>query len=378
MPEEKQQSTTEKKKKKKKSNKNRSRPKTWVISLWVVLSLISIMAIGAGIVLYYVWSNLQPTPAGDAKQVTISRGMSANSVADSLEENGIIKNSFVFGYYLQLKDEGARFQAGTYEMKPGMENSEIIAMLNAGDTVAEETIRFTIPEGFTVLQIADKLAADGLINKDKFLDLAENGRSWKEAETVLSIPDNDKLHKRLEGYMFPETYEMKKGSTEEEIIARMLQETDRKLSGLPDDWQDAMEASGRTLHEIMTIASLIEREVVVDEERPLVASVIYNRLAEPMRLQIDAAVQYALDEPKERLMQKDLEIDSPYNTYKNDGLPPGPIASPSLASIEAALYPAESDYLFYVTKKDGSQTHLFAKTYNEHLRNIEKSEKTAN
>lgn len=361
--------------KKKKRKKSRGRPKTWVISLWVVLSLLAIMALGAGGVLYYVWSNLQPMPEGPTKQVTISRGMSANGVADVLEENGIIKNSFVLGYYLQLKDEGSRFQAGVYEMNPGMDIASIIAKLNAGDTIAAETIRFTIPEGLTVLQIADKLAAEGIVNKDKFLEAAENGRSWSNAEAVLSIPDNDKLHKRLEGYMFPETYEMKKGSTEEQIIARMLQETDRKLSTLPDGWQDAMEASGRTLHEIMTIASLIEREVVVDEERALVSSVIYNRLAEPMRLQIDAAVQYALDEPKERLMQKDLEIDSPYNTYKNDGLPPGPIASPSLASIEAALFPADSDYLFYVTKKDGSQTHLFAKTYNEHLRNIEKSEK---
>lgn len=360
--------------KKKKRKKTRGRPKTWVISLWVVLSLLSIMALGAGIALYYVWSNLQPMPAGATKEITITRGMSANSVADTLEENGIIKNSFVFGYYLQLKDEGSKFQAGKYEMNPGMDNAAIIAKLNAGDIIAEETIRFTIPEGFTVLQIADKLAAEGLVNKDKFLELAENGRTWGAAEAVLTIPDDDKLHKRLEGYLFPETYEMKIGSTEEQIISRMLQETDRKLATLPEGWQDTMEEMGRTMHEIMTIASLIEREVVVDEERALVSSVIYNRLDEPMRLQIDAAVQYALDEPKERLLNKDLEIDSPYNTYKNDGLPPGPIASPSLASIEAALYPAESDYLFYVTKKDGSQTHLFAKTYNEHLRNIKKSE----
>jgi UPF0755 protein len=360
---------------KKKRKKVRNRPKTWVISLWVVLSLLTIMLLGAGGVLYYVWSNLQPMPAGAVKQVAISRGMSANSVADTLEENGIIKNSFVFGYYLQLKDEGSRFQAGLYEMSPGMDNAAIIAKLNAGDTIAEETIRFTIPEGYTVLQIADKLAADGLINKEKFLDVAENGRSWANAESAQAIPDDDKLHKRLEGYLFPETYELKKDSTEEQIITRMLQETDRKLAALPEDWQDAMEASGRTLHEIMTIASLIEREVVVDEERALVSSVIYNRLAKPMRLQIDAAVQYALDEPKERLLTKDLEIDSPYNTYKNDGLPPGPIASPSLASIEAAIYPAQSEYLFYVTKKDGSQSHLFAKTYNEHLRNIDKSER---
>ncbi|MFD0588233.1 endolytic transglycosylase MltG [Paenibacillus sp. GCM10027627] len=361
-------------KKKRKRRKPQAGPRRWLINLWVVVSLLGIMALVAGIGLYFVWSNLQPVAKGETKKVEISRGMSANSVADLLESEGIIKNGSVFGYYLQLKDEGSKFQAGVYELAPGMDNATIIEKLNTGDTVAEETVRFTIPEGYTVLQIADKLHAEGIVDKAKFMELAEKEQTWGDAESVQGIPKSDKLHKRLEGYLFPETYEVRDGSKPEDVITRMLVETDRKLSSLPEGWQDVMEASGRTLHEILTIASLVEREVVVDEERALVAGVIYNRLASPMRLQIDATVQYALDAPKAKLSLSDLEINSPYNTYKIDGLPPGPIASPSLESIEAALYPADTKYLFYVTKKDGSQTHLFAETFKEHQRNIELSE----
>ena len=321
----------------------------------------------------YVWNSLQPTKAGETFEVDIPKGMSANRVSDLLEREGIIKNATVFKYYLMIKKEGSRFQAGRYELKPGMTKEELIAKLNAGDTIEAEVIRFTIPEGLTVLQIADKLAAEKIVDKDKFLALAAEKRTWGDSEASRSIPENDDLHQRLEGYLFPETYEMVKDSTEEDIIKRMTAELDRKLSTLPDDWQEALEETGLTMHEMLTIASLVEREVVVDEERPLVASVIFNRIKKGMPLQIDATIQYLLDKPKERLLNADLEVDSPYNTYKVNGLPPGPIASPSLDSIKAVLYPAESEYFFYVTKKDGSNTHLFAKTYNEHLRNIEKS-----
>lgn len=354
-----------------------SGPKRSRITMWVILSLLGILIVGAGGVALYVWSSLQPTKEGAAVRLEIPSGTSANQVADLLEENGIIKNSFIFKYYLKLGNQGSRFQAGLYELSPGMANDAIIAKLNAGDTVAAETIRFTIPEGFTVLQIADKLAEEKLIDKDKFLELASSKAAWRDAEAVRSIPDVDTLHQRLEGYLFPETYEMKKESTEEDIIVRMVSELDRKLSQLPEGWMDDMEERGLSFHELLTIASLVEREVVVDEERALVAGVIHNRINDGMKLQIDATVQYSLDKPKERLYNKDLEVDSPYNTYKVEGLPPGPIASPSLASIQAALYPEETEYMFYVTKKDGTQTHLFAKTYSEHLRNIDKSNQMA-
>ncbi|WP_081417243.1 endolytic transglycosylase MltG [Paenibacillus sp. Soil522] len=354
-----------------------SGPKRSRITLWVILILLGLTIVGAGSIAFYVWNSLQPTAAGDVQKFDIPKGTSANEVADLLEQQGIIKNSFIFKYYLKLNDQGARFQAGVYELSPGMDNDAIIAKLNAGETVAAETIRFTIPEGFTVLQMADKLAAEKLIDKNKFIGLVASQKTWGDAEAVRSIPDNKELHQRLEGYLFPETYELKKGSTEEDIIKRMVSELDRKLADLPEGWLDVLEEKKMTFHDLLTIASLVEREVVVDEERALVAGVIYNRIEGGMKLQIDATVQYSLDKPKERLYEKDLLIDSPYNTYEVEGLPPGPIASPSLESIKAALYPEKSEYFFYVTKKDGSQAHLFAKTYKEHLRNIEKSNQSA-
>ena len=197
--------TTEENQKQNKKKKRRKQqgPRHWLINLWVAVSLLGIMAIGAGGAAFYVWSNLQPTSKGEAKEISITRGMSANAVADLLEANGIIKNGFVFSYYLQLKDEGARFQAGSYELSPGMDNAAIIAKLNAGDTIKEETVKFTIPEGLTVLQIAEKLAAEGIVDKTKFLELAETNRAWGDAETVRSIPEGAALHKKLEGYLFP-------------------------------------------------------------------------------------------------------------------------------------------------------------------------------
>jgi UPF0755 protein len=354
-----------------------SGPRKSRITLWVILSLLGIMIIGAGSVALYVWSSLKPTAAGEVQKLEIARGTSANEVAELLEKQGIIKNAFIFKYYLKLKDQGGRFQAGIYELSPGMKNDVIIAKLNAGDTVEAETIRFTIPEGFTVLQIADKLAEEKLINKEKFIGLIASEKNWGDAEAARAIPNNDKLHQRLEGYLFPETYELKKESTEEDIIKRMVLELDRKLAELPEGWMDVLEEKKMSFHDMLTIASLVEREVVVDEERALVSGIIYNRIADGMKLQIDATVQYSLDKPKERLYEKDLLVDSPYNTYKVEGLPPGPIASPSLKSIEAAIYPEKTEYFFYVTKKDGSQSHLFAKTYKEHLKNIEKSNQTA-
>ncbi|MBD2844542.1 endolytic transglycosylase MltG [Paenibacillus sp. IB182496] len=332
------------------------------------------MALAVGGAAFYVWNGLRPAPAGPPVTFEIASGTSPYRVADHLEREGIIRNAFLFKYYVRLTEEGARFQAGTYELAPGMGRDAIIAKLNSGDTIAPNTVRFTIPEGFTVTQIADKLAAEGVVDRAKFVELANNPTLLAHSESALKIPkDEANLQFLLEGYLFPETYEIEVDSTVQDVIVRMLHELDRKLEQLPEGWGDTLAERGLSFHEMMTIASLIEREVVVDEERALVSGVIRNRLDDNMPLQIDASVQYALETPKERLLEADLEVDSPYNTYQVQGLPPGPIASPSYASIEAAIYPEATDYLFYVTKKDGSQTHLFAETYNGHLRNIEES-----
>lgn len=344
--------------------------------MWVILSLLGIIIIGAGSVALYIWNGLRPTAAGDVKRVEVKNGMSPFMVAETLEDEGIIRNAFIVKYYLKLKDEGAHFQAGSYDMTPGMELDAVIAKLNAGDTVKEATVKFTIPEGFTATQIADKLSEEGIASREEVMKLIDTDRKWEDVDAVLQIPAKTSVLHRLEGYLFPETYEVKKGSTAEDVVHRMLSEMDRKLDSIPE-LDEALATRNMTLHQLLTVASLVEREVVVDEERARVAGVIYNRLKEDMPLQIDATVQYLLDKQKERLMEKDLEVDSPYNTYRTKGLPPGPIASPSLKSIQAALQPEASDYLYYVTKKDGSHSHLFAKTYKQHLRNIELSNETA-
>jgi len=349
----------------------KKRMKRLVAALAVLFFLLAATAAGTAL---FIINGLQPPQASPEKvQFTIEQGMSSGEIARLLEDKGLLRNAAVFTYYLLYKNEGHRFQAGTYEMNPGLKPDEIIAKLNAGEVVAEETIRFTIPEGYTVMQIADKLAQEGIVDKAKFLALTARPELF-QASSLRHIPEDAPLKNKLEGYLFPETYELKKGSTEEDIIRRMSAELDEKLAELPDGWERRLEKLGLSIHQLLTIASLIEREVVVDKERPIVAGVIYNRLAKNMPLQIDATVQYALEEHKERLYYKDYyETDSPYNTYKIIGLPPGPIASPGLESIRAALYPEKTSYFYYVTKKDGSNEHLFAETLSEHEANIAKS-----
>ncbi|MEK3731348.1 endolytic transglycosylase MltG [Paenibacillus sp. FSL M8-0334] len=339
----------------------------------VILVLLLIGGGGA----FYIWNGLQPVPASDTPvEFTVSPGMGTAAIADLLEEKGLIKNALLLKGYLRLKDEGRNLMAGTYEALPGTSFEQLLSMMNNGEVKPEEMIRFTIPEGYTVKQMAETIARDGDVDKEQFLQLADQRAGW-DVPIIEEIPDNEDLTHVLEGYLFPATYEIpKKNASAETVIKTMLAEMDKRLAEIPG-WEDMLKERGVTLHELMTIASLVEREVVVDHERPLVAGVIYNRLEQDMRLEIDATVQYLLDKPKERLLYADLEVPSPYNTYRNKGLPPGPIASPSLESIKAALMPEKSEYLFYVTKKDGTQEHLFAKTYQEHLKNIEISNKTA-
>jgi UPF0755 protein len=339
----------------------------------IVGILIVILAGSAFFAWRYVQQELKPMPVADqAVHFNIPSGSSSTEITHILQKNGLIRNSTLFWYYLKYKNEGTLFKAGTYEMKPGITKTELIAQLNKGDTVKQEVLRFTIPEGLNVEQITEKLSSQKIVEKSAFLKLIDSERSYNCGWTG-EIPQDKAFKHRLEGYLYPDTYEMKKGSTAVDVVERMLCEWDRKLAQLPADWQTQLQQKKLTFHQLLTIASLIEREVVVDKERAVVAGVIYNRLNKKMPLQIDATVQYLFDESKDRLFEKDLQIESPYNTYLHTGLPPGPIASPSLASIKAALYPESSKYLYYVTKKDGTSEHLFAETFEQHKRNITKS-----
>ncbi|WP_145047057.1 endolytic transglycosylase MltG [Paenibacillus xylanexedens] len=335
----------------------------------ILLLIIVIAAGGAGA---YAWNLMRPLEASTEPIVfEIKSGTGTSKIAEQLQQEGLIRSGLAFKGYLKWKKQGSNFMAGTYSMNPGVSYEEIVNKLNSGEVVPEEMVKFTIPEGYTVLQMADKLSEEGIVNRDEFIKLA-NDPSAFDVDIIKDIPVDEELRYVLEGYLFPETYELKKDSSTHDVMQRMLEEFQTKVNSIPD-LETELQEKKLSLHELLTIASLVEREVVVDAERPLVAGVIYNRIHQDMKLEIDATVQYLLDKPKARLLFKDLKVESPYNMYLNKGLPPGPIASPSLPSIQAALQPEASEYLFYVTKKDGSSGHLFAKTYKEHQKNIAKS-----
>jgi UPF0755 protein len=233
---------------------------------------------------------------------------------------------------------------------------EILEALTSGMAVLYVV---TIPEGYRITEIADLLEAKGLVDKTDFIEATRN----RELLESLNIPSGS-----LEGYMYPETYKFSKAGGARRIVQTLL-DTFKERVLQPERVQQA-EAMQFTFHEIVTLASLIEKETGLGKERKLISSVFHNRLAKKMRLQTDPTVIYAMIDFDGNIRKKDLSIDSPYNTYKYFGLPPGPIASPGLESIQAALEPEESDFLYFVSRKDGS--HQFSTNYKDHIRAVRK------
>lgn len=293
-------------------------------------------------------------PVGGSKTVTvlIPQGASAGRISRILAEQGVIRSPLGFRMQVRITGRASKLKPGAYRLSSDMMPLKIIAMMSSGDTYARW---ITIPEGFTVRRIARRLASEKLVNEDRFLEIALHGGS--SFRTGFSHPAGS-----LEGYLFPDTYLIAPGSSEEAIISDMLKCFQRRAA----DGLGPGAGAGLNLHQIITLASLIEREARVPKDRALVSAVLRNRLRRGMRLECDATVLYALGEHKERVFYRDLEVDSPYNTYRNAGLPPGPIANPGLACITAAVNPARADYLYYVARPDGS--HIFSRTLEEHNR----------
>ncbi|WP_028991954.1 endolytic transglycosylase MltG [Thermoanaerobacter thermocopriae] len=320
--------------------------------------------------LVYYQSLLQPvTTKSDAtlKIVNIPKGYSTVEIAKVLKKNNLIKNEWFFIWRAKVLGADGKLQAGKYLLSPNMTPDDIIKKIFEGKA-QKDTIKVTIPEGYTVKDIANKLSQLGLVNKDKFLEISQNDTF--NYDFLKDVPKD--RPNRLEGYLFPDTYQIPIEADEKEIINIMLKRFQEVYNS---NIKDIAKNIGMTPDQIVIIASMIEKEAVVDKDRPLIAGVIYNRLEKHMKLQIDATVQYALGKHKDKLLYKDLEVDSPYNTYQHYGLPIGPICNPGLKSIKAALFPAEHDFYYYVAKKDGS--HIFSVTYEDHLkaqREIEASE----
>ena len=296
--------------------------------------------------------------------VHIPSGASTTTIANLLFEQGIIGDVKKFKLKSRLNGLDGTFQAGDYELSPSMTTEEIMEMLQSGRSAE---VRFTIPEGYTVKATAEKLVEDGLIESPQdFYDACAEDWDYWFLEGVSNYEDPSgsvsAAANRLEGFLYPETYRIPAGASAHDIVKRMLDQFDAVFTPL---WEAAGGASdgrvnGLSVHEMVSLASLVERESKAATDRDKIASVIYNRLDIGMKLQIDATVLYALGEWKERVYYSDLEVDSPYNTYRCAGLPAGPIASCGKASLEAAIQPASTAYIYYVLKGDGSGEHNFA------------------
>lgn len=325
--------------------------------------IILLFAIGFGAIFAqkYYKEALGPMDIEEPKDINIviPQSSSTTKIADILFENGLIKNQLIFKYQVNTKGVGGSLKAGEYNLSTEMDLVTIIDSLVKGGK-SRDTVRFTIPEGYELSQMAEKLSNEGIVNKDKFLQLVSDKGNFENKYGFLQELNPNQS---LEGFLFPSTYEIFKGATEEEIIGKMLSEFEKIYK---KDIEPKLNDFDMTLNEIITLASIVEREGKVDKERPLMSAVFHNRLEDGMMLQSCATVQYILGERKEVLSTEDTRIESPYNTYINSGLPPGPIASPGEASLVAAVNPADVDYLFFVlTGNDG--THTFTKTYQEHL-----------
>lgn len=323
-----------------------------------VIIIIAALAITVLILKYN--NDLRPLNREKGKEtirIEIPMGTNVESIAQQLKQKGLIRSSLAFRIFSKLEGINSNYKSGIYYLDSGMDIKEIAEILQHGKGF-NEVVRFTIPEGYEIRMIIDKLVELGLGEKEKYNEIVASYPF--EHDFLVNMP---KDANPLEGYLFPDTYEVFKNVKEEEIIKKML---DRFNMIFTEDYKERAKELNMSTHEVVTLASIIEREAKADKERKIVSSVFHNRLKINMLLGSCATVQYILMERKENLLTRDLEIDSPFNTYIYAGLPPGPIASPGKTSIEAALYPEETDFLYFVAEKDG--THYFSKTYEEHLR----------
>jgi UPF0755 protein len=310
----------------------------------------AVLLVVIGAIAFGVWSTLYraaaDVPAGRTVTITVPKGSSGEQVATILAKAGIVTNATMFEIRAVMLGASSEMKPGTYEMTTGSGYDGVIRQLQAGPQIVYVT--FTIPEGWGVAAIAARVQDKFGIPAATFVKLATTGAKRFNYSFLADNPT-----KSLEGYLFPKTYTLKASATATDVVNVMLAQFGKETASL--DFSYAR-SKGIDEHQALTIASIIEREAVLDKDRPKVASVIYNRLAIGMRLQLDSTVQYALN-GKANLTLADLKTASPYNTYVHTGVPPGPICNPGLVSIQAALHPSTTNYIYYIlTGKDGSQS----------------------
>jgi UPF0755 protein len=337
----------------------------------VVSRVVLTVIIMAGLILgggyFYIKSALQPvdSESKEEKIVQIPIGSGMSSISQILEDSGVIHNARVFKYYVKFKNESG-FMAGEYVMTPSMTFPQIIDRLKTGKVMQDAVFQITIPEGQQLDEIAAIISKNTPYSAEEVLNKL-NDRTFIES-LITQYPNiltneilDSKIKSPLEGYLFPATYPFyEKEPTIDAIVAVMLDKTQSEIQ----EYRGQMEAQSMSVHQLLTMASLIEEEATEKVDRDQIASVFYNRIDSGMPLQTDPTVLYSKGVHEKRVYYKDLEIDSPFNTYKNLGLTPGPIANAGNSSIEAALFPAETDFYYFLATPQGDV--LFSKTLVEH------------
>lgn len=333
---------------------------------WVAVIMLVCIAVVVLAVTQIGRNWLVPANANDTQivEVEIPEGTPVSTMGDILEEQGLIRSSSAFSLLVRVQGAAANLQAGVHDLSPSMTMPEIVAALQEG---AEEAgmLKVTVNEGLTVDQIAEVVADSTSYSAEDFLNLMSNQEFL--AQLVQQYPiltdsyNNPNVRYVLEGYLFPATYDVAQGETLKSLVTQMVDKTNEVLS----KYQADIDASSYSLQDIMSIASLVEKEGQTTEDRKLIAGVFYNRLEQGMPIQSDISVLYALGTHKEMVTYDDLEVDSPYNLYTNAGLPPGPMNSPSEDAIAAALEPTDNDYLyFYANLKTGEV--FYTDDYEQH------------
>ena len=285
--------------------------------------------------------------------VKITRGMTTAEIAEELESKGVITSSLKFRFLSRMRGYDGQLKPGTYTFTAGMADEDIFETILKGE---KHLAKFTIPEGFTIKEIAARLESLNLADKEDFLAAAKTFKPFDY------ITPNENVKYAAEGFLFPETYSIESDYSIEEILKLM---TDEFNSRLTDEIRARSKELNLSIYDLIILASLVEKEVRYPEDRPIVAQVFLKRLKLEMPLQSDATLQYLMDAPKEDVSIEDTKINSPYNTYQNTGLPPGPVANPGIAAIEAVLNPADTDYLYFVADREGHNHYAYS--YEEHL-----------
>lgn len=294
-----------------------------------------------------------------SQTILIQEGMTTADIAALLHEKKLVRDPEAFRMEARLTGLSSKLQAGLYQIEGGLSNGQIMDVLVKGRI---KQVSFVVPEGYTVVKTARKLEAEGLGKADKFIETAKSYAPYDYMQT-----DDPNVVFKAEGFIYPATYDLPVGISEERLLKILVDAFDHNIKAEGID--KAVAERNLKLRDVVNMAAMVELEAVFREEQPRIAGVFLKRLEIGMPIQSDTTIQYILGAQKEEITFKDTEIQNPYNTYQNPGMPPGPIGSPGINAIKAVLQPEQTEYLYFVAEKDGH--HRFTRTYQEHLRAID-------